>query len=464
MTESKADAKVHVISLGCPKNTVDSERMLGLLGGNNYAITDDPEDADVVIVNTCGFIEPAKEESIDTILEASKLKQGGRCKGVVVTGCLSTRYETEMKEELAGEADVILTLSEERDIVRHVDKLLGKTRGHYVDALPRTSLTPKHWAYLRISDGCDHKCAFCAIPTIRGRHVSESIDDLVAETQRLAGTGVRELVLVAQDSVRYGADLYGKAQLVLLLEQLATVDGIDWMRLMYTYPAFWTETMLDFYADNPKMCKYVDMPLQHIADPVLIRMKRATTTKKTLDLLDTLRQRMPGVGLRSSFIVGFPGESDADFEQLLKFVENTRFDNATCFLYSDEEGTPAFELDGKVPEDVVRERYRRLTELQERISGEINHAMVGSQQTVLIDAVDENTNVLTARLQRDAPEIDGHVAIETEPEQGLLQIDGSAGQGPSMAQPGGLVGRFAEVEIIGAYPYELTARLNGEVW
>jgi ribosomal protein S12 methylthiotransferase len=212
------------------------------------------------------------------------------------------------------------------------------------------------------------------------------------------------------------------------------------------------------------MCKYVDMPLQHIADPVLIRMKRATTTKKTLDLLDTLRQRMPGVGLRSSFIVGFPGESDADFEQLLKFVENTRFDNATCFLYSDEEGTPAFELDGKVPEDVVRERYRRLTELQERISGEINHAMVGSQQTVLIDAVDENTNVLTARLQRDAPEIDGHVAIETEPEQGLLQIDGSAGQGPSMAQPGGLVGRFAEVEIIGAYPYELTARLNGEVW
>ena len=222
--------------------------------------------------------------------------------------------------------------------------------------------------------------------------------------------------------------------------------------------------MLDFYADNPKMCKYVDMPLQHIADPVLIRMKRATTTKKTLDLLDTLRQRMPGVGLRSSFIVGFPGESDADFEQLLKFVENTRFDNATCFLYSDEEGTPAFELDGKVPEDVVRERYRRLTELQERISGEINHAMVGSQQTVLIDAVDENTNVLTARLQRDAPEIDGHVAIETEPEQGLLQIDGSAGQGPSMAQPGGLVGRFAEVEIIGAYPYELTARLNGEVW
>ncbi len=458
------NANVHVISLGCPKNTVDSERMLGLLGANEYIITAEPEDADIVIVNTCGFIEPAKEESIETILEASKLKQGGRCKGVVVTGCLSTRYEEELKEELSGDADLILTLREERDIVRHVDQLLGRTRGHYVDVAPRTSLTPKHWSYLRISDGCDHKCAFCAIPTIRGRHVSEPMEELVAEAQRLATAGVRELVLVAQDSVRYGADLYGKAQLVPLLEQLAAVDGIDWMRLMYTYPAFWTEPMLQFYADQPKMCKYVDMPLQHIADPVLVRMKRATTKKKTLDLLDTLRQRMPGVGLRSSFIVGFPGESDADFEELLNFVESTRFDNATCFLYSDEEGTLAFELDGKLPAHVVRERYRRFTEVQERISGEINHALVGTRQTVLIDAADEMPNALTARLQRDAPEIDGHVLIETEPEEGLLQIDGSGSAGAKMAQPAGLVGRFAEVEITGAYPYELMARLSGEIW
>lgn len=458
------NASVHVISLGCPKNTVDSERMLGLLGGNDYQITDDPEDADVVIVNTCGFIEPAKEESIETILAASKLKKSGRCKGVVVTGCLSTRYEQELKSEMSGDADVILTLREERDIVRHVDRLLGRTRGHYVDALPRASLTPQHWAYLRISDGCDHKCAFCAIPTIRGRHVSEPIQDLVTETQRLADTGVRELVLVAQDSVRYGADLYGKPQLVPLLEQLSAVEGIDWMRLMYTYPAFWTEPMMAFYADNPKMCKYVDMPLQHIADPVLIRMKRATTKKKTLDLLETLRQRMPGVGLRSSFIVGFPGETDADFDELLQFVEETRFDNATCFLYSDEEGTPAFELDNKVPQDLVRERYSRLTELQERISGEINHALVGTQQTVLIDAADDTTHALTARLQRDAPEIDGHVLIETAPEEGLLQIDDA-----SVAQPAGLVGRFARVEITGAYPYELTAQLvesadGGRIW
>ena len=277
----KDNARVHVISLGCPKNTVDSERMLGLLGGNDYEITADPEDADVVIVNTCGFIEPAKEESIETIREASRRKERGRCKAVVVTGCLSTRYEKELKQEMSGDADLILTLREERDIVRHVDQLLGRTRGHYVDTVPRTSLTPTHWAYLRISDGCDHKCAFCAIPTIRGRHVSESMEDLVAEAQRLAANGVRELVLVAQDSVRYGVDLYGKAQLVPLLEELAAVDGIDWMRLMYTYPAFWTEPMIEFYAGNPKMCKYVDMPLQHIAAPVLIRRRRKRWTCST---------------------------------------------------------------------------------------------------------------------------------------------------------------------------------------
>ncbi|SVD39281.1 uncharacterized protein METZ01_LOCUS392135, partial [marine metagenome] len=288
------------------------------------------------------FIEPAKEESIDTIIEASRLKgDGGKCRGVIVTGCLSTRYETELKAELAEEADAVLTLIQEKDIVRHVDQLLGRRRGVYLDGLPRQSSTPRHWAYLRISDGCDHKCAFCAIPAIRGRHVSEPLEDLVAEAQRLSESGVRELVLVSQDSVRYGVDITGRSQLVPLLEQLAAVDGIDWLRLMYTYPAFWTEEMIAFYADHPKMCKYVDMPLQHIADPVLIRMKRATTKAKTLKLLETFRQRIPGLGIRSSFIVGFPGETDAEFEDLLAFVEESRFDNVTCFLYSREEGTSA---------------------------------------------------------------------------------------------------------------------------
>ena len=442
--------KVHLVSLGCPKNTVDSERMLGLLNGNDYEITANPDEADVVIVNTCGFIGPAKEESIEAIMEAHELRQTGRCKGVIVTGCLAERYQDTLEQDL-GEADRILTLRQEGDIVRNVDDLLGRERDAYRDHLPRWTTTPTHWAYLRISDGCDHKCAFCAIPLIKGPHRSETIDDLVDEARRLAAAGVRELVLVAQDSVRYGADLYGRPQLVPLLRELVGVDGISWIRLMYTYPAFWTDEMVDFYAESDKMCDYIDMPLQHIADPVLVRMRRATTKAKTQRLLADLRQRLPGVGLRSSFIVGFPGETDAQFEELLEFVEHTRFDNATCFIYSSEEGTEAHGLDGALPEHVKEERYRRLTELQDRISADINHGLVGTQQTVLVDTVEEGgEGGWSGRMQRDAPEIDGHVRIEAD-----------AG-----ARPGAdaLVGKFAPVEITGAYSYELAARWTGTFW
>jgi len=442
--------KVHLVSLGCPKNTVDSERMLGLLNGNDYEITEDPQDADVVIVNTCGFIGSAKEESIEAIMEAHELKKNGRCKGVIVTGCLAERYESTLTEDLI-EADQILGLDKEKDIVSNVDELLGKKRTSHVTA-PRLTTTPSHWAYLRISDGCDHKCAFCAIPLIKGRHRSEPIEDLVAEARRLAGDGVRELVLVAQDSVRYGADLYGRPQLVPLLEQLAAVDEIAWMRLMYTYPAFWTDEMIDFYADSDTMCNYIDMPLQHISDPVLKRMRRATTKVKTQTLLERLRDRLPNVGLRSSFIVGFPGETDEQFEELLEFVEQTRFDNATCFIYSPEEGTEAHDLDGELPEHVKQERFRRLTELQDSISADINHELVGSTQVALVDGcVDDEVagNGWSGRLERDAPEIDGHVRIEADkPGVGTEQ----------------LIGKFAEVEITGAHPYELTARWTGSAW
>ena len=443
--------KVHLVSLGCPKNTVDSERMLGLLNGNDYEITTDPEEADVVIVNTCGFIGPAKEESIAAIMEAHELKERGQCKGVIVTGCLAERYQDTLKADLI-EADQILTLRQEDDIVRHVDDLLGNERTNYLDNVPRLMTTPSHWAYLRISDGCDHKCAFCAIPLIKGRHRSETMEDLVTEAKRLAERGVRELVLVAQDSVRYGADLYGRPQLVPLLEQLVAVDGIEWMRLMYTYPAFWTDEMIDFYAESDKMCNYIDMPLQHIADPVLKRMRRATTKAKTERLLDRLRERLTDVGLRSSFIVGFPGETDAEFAELLAFVEQTRFDNATCFIYSHEEGTEAHGFDGELPEHVKEERYRQLTELQDGISADINHGLVGSAQVVLVDAkLDDELaeNGWSGRMQRDAPEIDGHVRIEAGAENGAANA---------------LVGKFAEVDITGAYSYELVARLTGRTW
>ena len=434
---SSQPQKVHLVSLGCPKNTVDSERMSGLLQGNAYRMTEDPADADVVIVNTCGFIGPAKEESIDAVMAAHRLKEEGKCKGVIVTGCLATRYQEELKSELI-EADQILTIEEEEDIVRHVDRALGQTRSHYLSDPPRAALTPRHWSYLRISDGCDHKCAFCAIPAIRGRHKSESIDDLVAEAARLAAAGTRELVLVSQDSVRYGADLYGRPQLVPLMHQLAAVDGIDWIRLMYTYPAFWTEEMIDFYASCDKMCAYIDMPLQHIADPVLQRMKRATTKQKTIDLLARLRQRLPGAGLRSSFILGFPGETEEQFAELLDFVEATRFDHVTGFVYSPEEGTSAYGLDGELPEAVKEQRYSRLSQLQERISAEINDDLVGTRQVVLVDEADGEGAYL-GRMERDAPEIDGQVLVF-----------GAAA-----------VGKFVEVQITDAYAYELQARVVG---
>ena len=429
--------KVHLVSLGCPKNTVDSERMLGLLQGNDYELTADPEKADVVVVNTCGFIGPAKEESIEAVMAAHKLKKEGNCKGVIVTGCLATRYEQELKRDLV-EADQILTIDEEPDIVRRVDALLGNQRASYIPSSPRTELTPRHWAYLRISDGCDHKCAFCAIPGIRGRHKSEPIEGLVAEGQRLAGGGARELVLISQDSVRYGADLYGRARLVPLLQQLAQVEGIEWIRLMYTYPAFWTDEMIDFYATCEKMCAYIDMPLQHISDPVLQRMKRATTRQKTIDLLSTLRQRLPAVGLRSTFILGFPGETDAQFEELLEFVEETRFDHVSGFIYSPEEGTSAYALDGEVDEAVKEERYSRLTQLQERLSTEINDELVGTRHRVLVDDEDLESGVYYARMERDAPEIDGQVVID----------EGNA-----------RVGEFATVEITAGYAYERNARI-----
>ena len=433
----KEKQKVHLVSLGCPKNTVDSERMLGLLQGNEYQLTEAADEADVVVVNTCGFIGPAKEESIDAIMDAHRLKAEGKCKGVVVTGGLSTRYYEELQQELV-EADKLLTIADETDIVRHVDEVLGIKRPDYLTSLPRTSLTPGHWSYLRISDGCDHKCAFCAIPAIRGRHASEPVEQLVAEAERLAAGGVRELVLVSQDSVRYGADLYGRPQLVRLLGALAAVEGIEWLRLMYTYPAFWTDEMIDFYASCDKMCNYIDMPLQHIADPVLQRMKRATTRQKTIDLLAKLRDRLPGVGLRSTFILGFPGETEADFDQLLDFVEATRFDHVSGFLYSPEEGTSAYALGDDVPTAMKELRYSRLTQLQERIATEINDALVGTRQEVLVDSWDGV--VYCARMERDAPEIDGQVLID----EGAAEV-----------------GSFVEVEITDATPYDLNARVVG---
>ncbi len=428
---------VHVVTLGCPKNTVDSERMIGLLQANGYRISAVPADADVVIVNTCGFIRPAKEESIEAVMAAQRWRHAGRCRAVIVTGCLATRYRRELEQELP-EADQILTIAQEAAIVEHVDQALGAPPRARVAVAAPARLTPRHWAYLRVADGCDRRCAFCAIPAIRGPQRSEPLERLVARAEALAADGVRELVLVAQDSLRYGVDLYGRPRLIALLERLAAVPGIQWLRLMYTHPGSWSDELLDFFASCPRLCAYVDLPLQHIADPVLRRMGRATTRRRIEALLERLRHRLPRAGLRSTFIVGFPGETEAQFEELLDFVAAARFDHAAGFLYSPEEGTAAARLADDVPAAAKEDRYARLTQVQEQVSADINAALVGTRHRVLVDEEDREAGVWYARMERDAPEIDGAVVIE----------------GGQTA-----VGSFAEVEITAGFAYERHARL-----
>ena len=434
---SDYDNKVNIITLGCPKNAVDSERMLRLLEINGYALTEDAGEADVIVVNTCGFIEPARRESVDTILEAAQQKVDGRCKALIVTGCMAERYMNELKEELT-EADRIVGLADERDIVRHCDELLRKAPRQTRRDRGRRLTTPGHWAYLRISDGCDRTCTFCAIPGFKGPNRSEAIEDLVAEAERLTASGVKEIALVAQDTMRYGADLYGSPRLVDLVRALLGVEGLAWLRMHYTYPSGWREELIDLLATEERLCAYVDMPVQHISDPILKAMRRGTTARAIRDLIRKLRDRVPDLTLRSSVIVGFPGETEADFEALCDFVEETRFNRLGGFLYSSEEGTDAGLMIDSVPEEVKRGRLDRLMEIQRDISEEINESLVGRRFPVLIDAEsDDPAFDFVGRTRMDAPEIDGEVLV----------------RGPAR------VGGFVEVEVAEAYEYDLVGRV-----
>ena len=429
--------RVNLITLGCPKNAVDSERMLRLLEINGYALTDDAGEADVIVVNTCGFIEPAKRESIETVLEAARQKSEGRCQGLIVTGCLAQRYREELQAELR-EADRVIGLADERDIVRHCDELLKKAPRPVRRDGGRRLTTPGHWAYLRISDGCDRTCTFCAIPGIKGPNRSAPIEDLVAEAERLVAGGVKEIALVAQDTMRYGADLYGRPRLVDLVRALLRVEGLAWLRLHYTYPSGWREELIDLLATEERLCGYVDMPVQHISDPILRAMRRGTTARAIRDLIRRLRERVPHLTLRSSVIVGFPGETEADFEALCEFVEETRFNRLGGFLYSSEEGTDAGLLIDSVPEEVKRSRLDRLMEVQREISQEINEGYVGRRLRVLIDAEsDDPAFDFIGRTRMDAPEIDGEALV----------------RGPVR------VGAFVEVEVTEAYEYDLVGRV-----
>ncbi len=429
---------VSLITLGCPKNTVDSERMHRLLERNGYNVSEDATEADVVVVNTCGFIQPAKEESISTILDAADLKTHGKCKGLIVTGCMAERYPEELKTDMT-EADLIIGLAEEKDIVSHCDRILGNRReGPLKGHDDRHLLTPSHWAYLRISDGCDRKCKFCAIPSIRGKNVSAPIEELTAETERLVAKGCREVALIAQDTMRYGADIYGKPRLTDLLESLIAIDGLEWIRMLYAYPTGWRNGLLHLLATEPKLCAYVDMPIQHASDSILKAMNRGTTQAGTRKLIERLRKEVSGLTIRSSVIVGFPGETDAHFEEMLGFLEEARFNRLVAFVYSHEESTAAGTLIDDVPEDVKMERLNRVMEQQETITMDINDAIVGQTMRVLIDRPSDDPDYdWIGRTRMDAPEIDGEVLV-----------NGISGRG-----------LFADVHITDATGYDLVGNV-----
>jgi len=399
----KVREKVSVITLGCSKNIVDSERLLRQLQVNDVDIRKDPNTADVVIINTCGFIEAAKEESVNTILSAVANKREGKIKKVFVAGCLSARYKDELKNEIP-EVDFYFGTEDYENILK---ELGGELKYNLLGERLLTS--PSHTAYLKISEGCDHPCSFCAIPIMRGKHKSKPIDELVRETEFLAANHTKELIIIAQDTTDYGKDLYNKKNLPELIDRLSQVNGIEWIRLMYAYPSRFPSGLIEEIANNDKVCKYIDIPLQHISDNMLKSMRRGITSKQTRDLLNNLKSRIPGLTLRTTLIVGYPGESEKEFEELCNFVEEIRFDRIGTFTYSLEENTTAYPLADPVPEKVKKERQGILMELQKNISSSKNKELVGKELKVLVEH--QEGDYYVGRSYRDAPEVDGEVLI-----------------------------------------------------
>jgi ribosomal protein S12 methylthiotransferase len=450
MPEQKSP-KVGFVSLGCPKNLVDSEVMLGTLTRQGYSLTAQKEDADVIVVNTCGFIDTAKKESIDAILEMAELKTQGNCKKLVVAGCLAERYRSEIQKEIP-EIDFVFGPDELGRILEAVqldsavalpdvsiDALYSSKE---VPTIPRILTTPAYRAYLKISEGCDHVCTFCAIPSFRGRFRSRSVADLVAESRRLAEQGVRELVIVSQDTMAYGKDLGAPQGITTLLRELVKIDGLKWVRFLYCYPNMVSDELVRLVAGEDRLCKYFDIPYQHASRSVLERMKRGGHRGIYERQIESIRKLMPDVGLRTSFIVGFPGESEKDFNDLLSFVKNVQFDNVGVFLYSDEEGTAAFDLDGKVPRSNAARRRNRLMKEQAKISAKRLQNMVGRKVEVLLEGRSEESDLLLqGRMETQAPDIDGHVLINDA--------------GDKEVTPG----EFYTVEITESLDYDLVGRI-----
>ena len=423
--------KVGFISLGCPKNLVDSEVMMGQLQQKGYQITADAEQADTVVVNTCGFIESAKQESIEAILEAARLKTEGKARRLVVAGCLVERYRDELKAEMP-EVDAFIGTSQINDILQVCDPKtntrslpvipLGNQSATYLydESTPRVLATPSHYAFIKIAEGCDRPCAFCFIPQMRGHFRSRRFGSIVAEAHQLAEEGVKELILVAQDSSRYGEDLGKQDALAHLLRELCRTDGIEWVRVMYTYPTHISDAFLDVLAEEPKAVKYLDIPLQHASQNVLKLMKRGGNRASLERLIARVRERVPGIAVRTTFITGFPGETEDDFKELLTFVRNVEFDRVGVFTYSDEEGTPAYVLPNKVDPKIARQRRDRLMKEQAKIAKRKHNAMIGKTVTVMFEGESNESDLLwQGRMETQAPDIDGCVLINDAPEHFL---------------------------------------------
>ena len=433
--------KIGMVSLGCPKNLVDSEVMLGLIREKQLEITNDPAEADLIIVNTCGFIESAKEESINTVLQMAEYKQNGSCQYLVMTGCLGQRYADELFESMP-EVDAIVGTDCFTDIGWVIDQVMAGKRLKHLEKLtsknvampPRMLTTPGYMAYLKIAEGCDNCCSYCIIPQLRGPYTSRPYDEVMAEAKALAASGIKELIVVAQDTTRYGEDLTGQLLLPQLLRDLNALEVIEWIRFMYLYPNNFTDELIEAFATLDKVCKYIDIPLQHASDRLLESMNRFDTRQQVETLLNKLRTRIPGITIRTTFIVGFPGETEEDFAELLDFVEKQRFENAGVFQYSQEEGTVAGEMENQIAPEVKENRYHELMALQAGIAEEIHQEREDAELDVIVEGFDED-NLAYGRSAHEAPDIDGTIFIENA--EGLK------------------VGAMVRVRILQGFTYEM---------
>ncbi len=436
-------SRVKLVTLGCSKNRVDSEHLLRQIYDSDIEIVPEEDDlysakADAIIINTCGFIKDAKEESVEAILTAVEAKRSGVVKTIYVFGCLSQRYRNELTEEIP-EVDGFFGAFDARSVIAALGKRWNESLNNR-----RFLTTPSHYAYLKISEGCDRVCSYCSIPLIRGGHLSVPMEDLEDEAKSLVEGGVKELIVVAQDTTYYGVDLYRERRLAQLLERLCTINGVEWVRLLYSYPAAFPESILDVIASNPKMCKYLDIPLQHINDKVLSNMRRSVDGNSIRALIDRIRKKVPGIALRTTMIVGHPGESERAFRELLDFVKDSRFERLGAFTYSEEEGTwGAMNLKDSVKESVKQKRLEELMELQSQISFNHNKSRVGSTQRVLIDSYSDG--IYTSRSMYESPEVDGEILIKSN----TLHSHFTSKEN---------IGTFVDVRIENADEYDLIAK------